>query len=62
MDPFSFLVLLTMATFALCGGSILLSFLVMERKVMEREGARVRASGQGAPAAGRRARKRRNRF
>jgi hypothetical protein len=31
MDPFSFLVLLVMATFSLLGAGILVSFLVMER-------------------------------
>jgi hypothetical protein len=56
MDPFSFLVLITMATFTLCGGSILVSFLVMERN-----GACPRASRETHRATGRRARKRRNR-
>jgi hypothetical protein len=56
MDPFSFLVLLTMATFTLCGGSILLSLVVMERN-----SGGARAPGQRNPAAGRRARKRRSR-
>ena len=57
MDPFSFLVLLTMATFTLCGGSILLSLVVMER-----HSGGARALGQRNPAPGRRARKRRNRL
>jgi hypothetical protein len=57
MDPFSFLVLLTMATFTLCGGGILLSLVVMERN-----SGKARAPGQRNPAPGRRARKRRNRL
>jgi hypothetical protein len=56
MDPFSFLVLITMATFTLFGGSILLSFLVMERNPGQASSAR-----QRRPATRRRARNKRNR-
>jgi hypothetical protein len=54
MDPFSFLILITMATFTLFGGSILLSFLVMERNAGQPSSAPGRATR-------RRARNRRNR-
>lgn len=57
MDPFSFLVLLTMATLTLVGGSILLSLVVLER----RPGPPRRPGAHGTGPR-RRARKKRNRL